>query len=537
MQPIAAIANTLWSASNLPAFWRFKRALGDPGAQQTKLRTYLERNAGTSFGIAHKFHTIRSYEEFTRCVPTTSYDALEPWIDRIRGGEPNVLTHDPVTHLIPTSGSSGPRKLIPFTAGSQREFNAAIGPWLLDLLRGSPGLLPGPAYWSVTPVLRNNSDEPAMVPIGFDSDAAYLGGARRRLAEAVMAVPPEVQHAHSLDAFRHETLLHLLRCPELRLISVWHPSFLALLLDSLPANWDTLLHAVARGSGNLSPAPRRAAQLRAATPFQPESIWPQLKIISCWGEGAAEAGAADLQRRFPNALLQTKGLIATEAVVTLPFSGRYPLAVTSHFFEFIDESERVVPVEALCEGLEYEVVVTTASGLWRYRLADRVRVTGWMGKTPTLRFLGRAGIVSDRFGEKLSEPFVAAALAKVFGTEPPQFAMLAPHQDDLGCRYTLYLQGLARPQWAHLLDLELRSNPHYAYCRDLGQLLPVTLFIISERGFETFARRRGAEGVRLGDIKPTALCRSSGWSQVFRGQTAPVGSIPEPFANLNAPPH
>src|SRR2546426_7503148 len=111
---------------------------------------------------------------------------------RIRQGEANVLTHAPVTHLIPTGGSTGARKLIPFTAGLQREFNAAIGPWLVDLQRQSPGVIGGPAYWSVTPALPDTTAEESAVPIGFDSDAAYLGGTRRRLAEAVLAVPSGV---------------------------------------------------------------------------------------------------------------------------------------------------------------------------------------------------------------------------------------------------------------------------------------------------------------------------------------------------------
>ena len=522
MQLAATIANALWSASNLPAYWQFRHALSEPQVvQQRKLQACLERNARTAFGKTHGFDGIRSYDEFTRRVPLADYDSLEPWINRIRSGETNVLTHEHATHLVPTSGSTGARKLIPFTAGSQHEFNAAIGPWLVDLQRDSPGLLSGPAYWSVTPVLRNRTTEESAVPIGFDSDTAYLGGGRGRLAEAVMAVPPGVQRAESLEAFRHETLLHLLSCRELRLISVWHPSFLALLLDSLPAKWEELIATIAKGSANVTAAPRRATELRAANPRRPESIWPGLRVISCWCEGAAEPGAADLQRRFPNVLLQPKGLIATEAVVTLPFSGRYPLAINSHFFEFIDDAGHVLPVEALREGDEYEVVVTTAGGLWRYRLGDRVCVTDWAEKTPSLRFLGRSGNVSDRFGEKLSEPFVAEALDKVFGCETPRFAMLAPDEDHAGCRYTLYVEGMARPHWAESLDHELRRNPHYAYCRDIGQLLPVGLFVIAERGFEAFASRQAAQGTRLGDIKPAALCRTSGWSKTFLGDLAP----------------
>ena len=43
-------------------------------------------------------------------------------------------------------------------------------------------------------------------------------------------------------------------------------------------------------------------------------------------------------------------------------------------------------------------------------------------------------LFSDRFGEKLSEPFVVEALREVLGREAPRFALLAPDEDDAGCR-------------------------------------------------------------------------------------------------------
>jgi hypothetical protein len=347
---------------------------------------------------------------------------------------------------------------------------------------------------------------------------AYLGGARQRLAQAVMAVPPNVQHAGSFDTFRHTTLLHLLACRELRLISVWHPSFLTLLLDALPTHWEKLLDQIAHGAGNsFVPMPERADELRSANPLEPTTLWPELRVVSCWGDGAAALTLTDLHRRFPNVVVQAKGLIATEAFVTLPFEGQSPLAIQSHFFEFMDPDGMALPVEALRIGGEFEVVVTTAGGLWRYRLGDRVRVTGWVDETPSLRFLGRAENVSDRFGEKLSEAFVAEVLREMFRSEPPSFALVAPDEDDRGCRYTLYVEGAAPSHWAGTLDRALRRNPNYACCRDLGQLLPARVFIIDGQGFETLAARRAAHGARLGDVKATALCSNSGWSEIFSG--------------------
>src|SRR5947207_2019874 len=101
--------------------------------QHRRLRGYLQRNQSTAFGQEHGFGDINNYEQFARRVPLADYDSLQRWIERIVTGEPKVLCWEPVTHLIPTSGTTGGRKLIPFTAGLQREFNAAIGPWLFDL--------------------------------------------------------------------------------------------------------------------------------------------------------------------------------------------------------------------------------------------------------------------------------------------------------------------------------------------------------------------------------------------------------------------
>src|SRR5207253_3840795 len=113
--------------------------------------------------------------------------------------------------------------------------------WIIDLLRQHPQAAMGPAYWSVTPVLRAAEKEKSAIPIGFEADTAYLGGAQQKLVDSVMAVPAALQHAPSLETFRYATLLALLRCRDLRLISVWHPSFLSLLLDALSGPCKNLL--------------------------------------------------------------------------------------------------------------------------------------------------------------------------------------------------------------------------------------------------------------------------------------------------------
>jgi len=398
MNSPATIANSLWLVSNLPAYAGFCRALHRPAKAQAQLLcSYLVKNANTAFGGNYRFREIKCYNEFAQRVPFSDYDDLKPWIDRIQSGENHVLTAEPITHLIPTSGSTGARKLIPFTARLQIEFNRAIGPWIADLYGHHPSLAFGPAYWSVSPAIQIENAGTSTVPIGFEDDSAYLGRTRARFVDALMAVPSEIRLVSDMEQFRYLTLLCLLRRADLRLISVWHPSFLSLLLDALPEFWGSLLEDIAAGTcryaKSLPPAtllslqlrrlPDRARSLSNASPFEPETIWPALKVISCWGDGHAQFAGADLKRRFPSPVIQPKGLLATECVVTIPFANAYPLAVTSHFFEFIDEHGRIHPAHELKKDGIYEVVVTTAGGLWRYRLHDRVKVSGFCAKTPS----------------------------------------------------------------------------------------------------------------------------------------------------------
>ena len=55
-----------------------------------------------------------------------------------------------------------------------------------------------------------------------------------------MAVPAAVRHVQEMEAFRYLTLLALVRSGSLRLISVWNPTFLTLLVDRLPEWGDAL---------------------------------------------------------------------------------------------------------------------------------------------------------------------------------------------------------------------------------------------------------------------------------------------------------
>lgn len=509
----ATIANSLWLAAGLPAAASFRRALDHPAeVQERLLLDQVARHGDTAFGRKHGFKQIKSYEDFSGRLPVVTYEEMEPWIQRIKNGEARVLTSAPVTHLVPTSGSSGARKLIPFTKALQRQFDNAIAPWMSDLVHHNPGIVTGPAYWSISPPIANDLPAPSPVPIGFSDDAEYLGGAKGRLVRAALVAPRNLPAGCSADVFRYETLKCLLLARDLRLISVWHPSFLTLLLDALPSHWERLLSEISAVDY------RRSAELRRCHLADVKSIWPNLAVISCWGDGMAGLPLTELRRRIPNVMIQPKGLLATEAFVTIPVGNQHPLAIRSHFFEFIDGQGKVHRAHELTAYEIYEVVVTTAAGLWRYRLGDMVQVTGFHRATPTLRFLGRAGNVSDRFGEKLSESFVAETIQTLVGHNANLigFALMAPSRLPSGMCYTLYAGGHLSSDAGEKLEALLCRNPHYKVCRQLGQLQPVQIRTVGAGGYKRYVAHLTAQGMKMGDIKPASLSKLESWDSVFR---------------------
>lgn len=515
MTPLAATATSAWIVSAFPAWLRFRRALLDPGrAQQAVLTALLHRGADTAFGREHRLDRVRTLADLQDAVPPRTYDELAPWITRAADGEAGVLTQEPVDRFEPSSGSTAARKLLPSTARQRAELNEGVSAWVFDLYRRRPGLMAGPSYWSISPVVRSERT-PGGLPVGFEEDSAYLGGVAGRLVDAAMVVPGAVRHLE-LDTFWRATCLALLRCPELRLVSVWSPSFLTLLLRRIEAGWEGHLRTIADGV-SLGPLrfPADPHRARVLERVGPRGAWPRLGLLSMWTDAAAAADVPAVRAFFPNVPVQPKGLLATEGIVSLPFGAQHPFAVTSHLVEVLRDDGVAVGVDALREGDEGAVLLTTGAGLWRYRLGDRIRVVGRVGRTPSIRFLGRQDRVSDLRGEKLNEAFVGHVLATLGVGD--RFAMLAPEAVGDGYRYVLYVEGAGPPGGGDALEAGLRANPHYAWCREIGQLAPAAVVVVGPDAQQVYTAACQAAGQRLGDIKPTSLSPRTGWGVILRG--------------------
>ena len=540
--PFAA-ANGMWLASFLSAHIAFRRAVKNPEqAQATIIERLLRENRGCAYGTRWQFSRLRGARDFQEAVPIVSYEELAPWIRRMMDGEPDVLTSERVLMFEKTSGSSDSAKYIPYTASLRQEFRTAIGAWKCDLYGHYPKLITGNAYWSLTPLARKKEYTKGGLAVGFESDAEYFSGWQRKLLNKLMAVPDETARVSDLTNCLYATLRFLLQSPSLAFLSVWSPTFLTILLDQLRLHGDRLCCDLREGQlrppnsisqPELEPLrkylradPARARRLVGILAREGRlptyELWPNLQMISCWADGSSRLAVPAIQESFPATPIQRKGLLATEGVVSVPICSAQGsvAAVTSHFYEFLDQSSTTPRfLHELELGREYSVLLTTGGGLWRYRLGDRVRVTGFLERTPVLEFLGREGNVSDVCGEKLSAAFVDSVLLELESERActPGFAMLAPSFED-SPRYVLFFHGrIETSRFAELLDAKLRRNPHYDYCRKLGQLSPAAIFQITEGAGEAYMRRCSALGQRAGNVKVTPLHRLSGWENHFKG--------------------
>ncbi len=574
--------------------------------QIERLHGLVTDNAATEFGREHRFGELAALAErardggetdarrfvdaWQRRVPVAAPEAFAPRIARAAAGLPDVLFAGRAVALEATGGSTTGTRLIAYSANSLVEFQQAALPWLDDLFVHEPALRTRKAYWAISPIGARKAGAAAVprpVPLGMN-DAAYLGEAAGAGLVASLAVPPAVgaidargtDHTSTADGanaaggapgqmrdWQRITLVHLLACRSLGLVSVWSPSFLSVLLQLLDDEGDRLIDAVRRGPAALGvdlariPAaalqwPRcasRADELldcrpdgagfgRAAPGLDLARVWPQLRLVSCWADAGSAAAAAALARRLPQARVQGKGLLATEGAVTLPLSP-WPdpvLAIGSGFFEFVDAAGVARLGAELRAGDRYRVVLSNASGLYRYRLGDVVECTGMAAGAPMLRFVGRGDHVVDLVGEKLDDAFVADCLARVpDGAWPsgcrPAAAILAAVDAPGRSRYRLLVEapspdartdgarsdgardggardGGARSERARAeaalataLDDALAGNPQYAYARRLGQLGAPQVQPVPDLTRRWIAQRLAA-GQSPGDVKLPSLC-------------------------------
>ncbi len=418
----------------------------------------------------------------------TRYDDYVKQIEILKETGVHPTYHEEVVRLCPTSGTSGLNKLVPYTKSLKEAFQKGLYPWIFFMYLRFPSLFFKRQYWSVTPVIKSRNDDAiSKIKIGFEDDEEYVGRLQQLITKTVWINTKEIaRESRDTEMFLTKLAKQLSQERRIGLISVWSPSLTSLLVKKYG------------------------------------SILPKNFVLSSWAHGYSEEDAARIEMAT-GSQLQPKGLLSTEACVTVPIGTKtFLFSYNSHYFEFRNTSNgKLETVTTLEVGSEYEVVVTTQSGFVRYATGDIVRVTKQVFGRPSCIFIGRTGVV-DLFGEKLDEATVEKVVGKLLsGTGAENaFWFLSPTNDFSGAvAYTLFISSQIPATLGSTLDKLLRGAYHYNYCRELGQLSEARVFVIEDHSPEArFIELSSQEsGARLGDIKMKRLSPKVDWHEKFSG--------------------
>jgi hypothetical protein len=191
----------------------------------------------------------------------------------------------------------------------------------------------------------------------------------------------------------------------------------------------------------------------------PKHYW-NLAFIANWTGGTMGLYLQDFPTYFGDVPIRDIGLLASEGRISIPVDDHTPAGILdteSHFFEFVakDRIDEANPPTHLCHeldvGQDYFVLMTTASGLYRYNIGDLVRVVGYAGQAPVIEFLGKGAHTCSLAGEKLTEYQVIQAMGQARGEADPGLTsfVLAPQWGDPPF-YRLHMES----RWQETAQLE-----------------------------------------------------------------------------------
>lgn len=496
----------------------FYRALKNPQPAQRKVQHQIFKNLIKSdYGRYLRVKTINDWHR----IPIIEYHNIENWIHTQHQDKTQLLTAEKVNFYEKTSGSRSAAKLIPYTKSLRRSFNEMFCVWAYDLIKNGPKFDTGKIYFCISPQLEENqpnTNQKTRQIQSLQDDSEYLDGWLKYLMGNFLVSPPGLNQLRDADKFKHELAKTLLQSEKLEIISIWSPTFLKVILNYIQNNRNKLALelkdkiSAKRRLMLLQPDLSKEVSTNNKSNQQFQRInsdqipwnllWSQLKLISCWDSANAADSADFLRSLFPNVLVQGKGLLATEAPMTIPLipaKGCVPV-LNEVFFEFLDESGFVYQLHQLKQGNTYDVIISQKGGFYRYRIRDRVRFTHLYLNTPCLEFVGRQKEVSDLVGEKLHSEFVRDVL-ETLPLKESCFKSLVPVKYPKEHYILLLDNAKHNPQEiATQLEERLQKSHHYRQARLLEQLESVQV-MVSSKIPEIISLYKTSSGKKWGDLK------------------------------------
>ena len=127
-----------------------------------------------------------------------------------------------------------------------------------------------------------------------------------------------------------------------------------------------------------------------------------------------------------------------------------------------EDPSKTLLADELEVGGEYELIITTMSGLYRYRTRDAYRVAGMKGKLPLLEYMFRIDLCINLCGEKTYEPALRKAMdetARELGFTYTDFCVY-PNTDTAPSCYEFFVEMKSYPEDLTLKKLAAAIQEH-----------------------------------------------------------------------------
>ena len=358
--------------------------------QEELLMNLIRRAENTVIGAQYEFSSITSYTTFSERVPVSTYEDLQPLIERTRQGEQNVFWDAPIKWFAKSSGTTNAKsKFIPVSNDALEDCH----------YKGSKDLL----------CLYLNNNE--------DSDM-FLGKSLRLGGSSQIYEDKETLFG-DLSAILIENMpiwAEFSSTPsnKISLMSEWEQKLTAIINETknenvtsfagVPSWMLVLMNRMLEetGKGNLL------------------EVWPNLEVYFHGGV-SFEPYREQYQKLLPKSDFKYYEIYnASEgffAIQDLNDSSDLLLMLDyGIFYEFIPMDTFGTPNQKIIRLAEvelfknYAVVITTNSGLWRYLIGDTVRFTSL--NPYRIRVSGRTKHHINVFGEELMVENTDQAIAK-----------------------------------------------------------------------------------------------------------------------------
>ncbi|KAK9690865.1 hypothetical protein RND81_09G159400 [Saponaria officinalis] len=440
---------------------------------------YLKRH-GLSNGCIDR-------ETFKSKVPVVTYEDIRPDMDRICNGDTSpILCAEPIIELWLSSGTSGgQQKFIPATDSEiQRrcELPRAVLPFInerineLDTERGKILTMQSTRFETVTP--GGLKARPCLTSLlkhpNFYNDKPYPFNTKTSPIEAI----------HCPDTFQSmytQLLCGLYQRLDVTRIQMLCASNLIWAIRFLEHHYSELCHDIS--TGTLSPKitdPSLRACILNTFMDHPDTelsdfikrecssrdwagilkrIWPKTKLVETAVTGSMAPYIPILNHYSGGLPLASVRYASSECDLGFnlnpicdPYDVSYTFMPNTGFFEFIPLNDdtvgpnvETVDLANVVVGQEYEVVVTTYNGLYRYRLGDVLRATGFYNSTPQFMIMHRANVVLGVDIEKTTETELQEAITKASEILKPFDTLIVDYTSNsnvnkLPGHYVIYLE-------------------------------------------------------------------------------------------------